>query len=203
MKLDFKQIQNLVGKSSEIISKVSSVQKVLTDRSHESKGKTKKGTVTSQTIKSSSNIPLEQRREKNPEPNIKVAVSRINSLTNPMEVATAIDSLIRQANETIQFCEEQKTIRTKIRAQSEVEISRINAMADMVRDYLTRSFDERSEIFDSYFSVLDQALKDGDNTLVAQTLQSINSLAASNPFKNLTNVNKVTEQLIAGTEWDI
>ncbi len=76
-------------------------------------------------------------------------------------------------------------------------------MADMVRDYLKRSFDERAGLFDGYFTVLDKALEKGDNTLVAQTLQSINSLAASSPFKDLADINKVAALLTEGGEWDI
>ena len=114
-----------------------------------------------------------------------------------------IGKMARQANETMRFCEEQKTIRAEIRANATVEITKINAMADMVRDYLKRSFDERAGLFDNYFSVLDKALGNGDNTLVAQTLQSINSLAASSPFKDLADIGKVSTMLAEGGEWDI
>ncbi|MDE5785282.1 MAG: hypothetical protein K2H98_01995, partial [Duncaniella sp.] len=82
-------------------------------------------------------------------------------------------------------------------------IRKIDARADMVRDYLNRSFDERAGLFDSYFSVLDKALEKGDNTLVVQTLQSINSLAVSSPFKDLADINKVTAMLENNEEWDI
>lgn len=49
----------------------------------------------------------------------------------------------------------------------------------------------------------DRALESGDNTLVAQTLQSINSLAASSPFKDLADLGKVSTMLAEGGEWDI
>ena len=114
-----------------------------------------------------------------------------------------IGEMARQANETMRFCEEQKTIRAEIRANAAVEITKINAMADMVRDYLKRSFDERAGLFDNYFSVLDKALESGDNTLAVQTLQSINSLAASSPFKDLADIGKVSTMLAEGSEWDI
>ena len=200
MKFDFKQIQGLVEKSSEIISKtqqiVSSVQKTFTTNEETNNiGIAKEKTATL-------NLPEKDEKESLVSTAIDLAVVGVG-LKSYTEVVAVIDNMMRQANETIRFCEEQKTIRTEIKAQAEVEIGKINAMANLVRDYLARSFDERADIFDSYFSVLDHALEEGDNMLVAQTLQSINSLATSSPFKDLADINKVTEQLSAGTEWDI
>ena len=200
MKFDFKQIQGLVEKSSEIISKtqqiVSSVQKTFTTNEETNNiGIAKEKTATL-------NLPEKDEKESLVSTAIDLAVVGVG-LKSSTEVVAVIDNMMRQANETIRFCEEQKTIRTEIKAQAEVEIGKINAMANLVRDYLARSFDERADIFDSYFSALDHALEEGDNMLVAQTLQSINSLATSSPFKDLADINKVTEQLSAGTEWDI
>lgn len=200
MKFDFKQIQGLVEKSSEIISKtqqiVSSVQKTFTTNEETNNiGIAKEKTATL-------GLPEKDEKESLVSTAIDLAVVGVG-LKSSTEVVAVIDNMMRQANETIRFCEEQKTIRTEIKAQAEVEIGKINAMANLVRDYLVRSFDERAGIFDSYFSVLDHALEEGDNMLVAQTLQSINSLATSSPFKDLADINKVTEQLSAGTEWDI
>lgn len=128
----------------------------------------------------------------------------VSSLYVPADVVTTICEMVKQANETMRFCEEQKTVRTEIRAKTEIQIERINAMADCVRDYLKRSFDERAGVFDQYFNALDKALENGDNTLAAQTLQSINTLAASSPFKDLADLTAVQQQLgQAGSEWDI
>lgn len=125
------------------------------------------------------------------------------ALLAPTDVVTAINNMVSQASATIRYCEEQETVRTDIRAKAAVEISKINTMAGMVRDYLNRSFDERAGLFDNYFSILDKALERGDNTLVAQTLQSINSLAASSPFKDIADMNKFSSMLIEEDEWDI
>ncbi len=141
--------------------------------------------------------------EYNESESLEFAIAGVGYLKVPGDVTAMIGEMARQANETMRFCEEQKTIRTEIRANAAVEITKINAMADMVRDYLKRSFDERARLFDNYFSVLDKALESGDNTLVAQTLQSINSLAASGPFKDLADLGKVSTMLAEGGEWDI
>lgn len=127
----------------------------------------------------------------------------VASLKVPGDVVSTISEMVKEANETMRFCEEQKTVRAEIKANAEMQITRINAMADTVRDYLNRSFDERAGIFDQYFSVLDKALESRDNTLIAQTLQSINSLATSSPFKDLADLDQVTNRLSEGGEWDI
>ncbi|MCH5216201.1 MAG: hypothetical protein J1F10_04610, partial [Muribaculaceae bacterium] len=81
--------------------------------------------------------------------------------------------------------------------------AQINAMTASIKNYLDRSFDERSKIFNNYFNVLDAAIEKGDMSLMASTLQSINNLAASSPFKDLNDLDKVTQNLSIGCEWDI
>lgn len=205
MKIDFKQIQNLASQLPDVISKgqqaISAVNAII-------------GVVKpSNNMKASDtdNIPIESlseqgievvNQENTPHEDVDL-IGLASTLNTPVAVATTIKEMVQQANETIRFCEEQETARTEIRANAAVEISKINAMADMVRDYLKRSFDERAGLFDNYFTVLDKALEKGDNTLVAQTLQSINSLAASSPFKDLADINKVSALLSDGGEWDI
>ncbi|WP_303341629.1 hypothetical protein, partial [uncultured Duncaniella sp.] len=82
--------------------------------------------------------------------------------------------------------------------------TRINAISKLLSDYLDKTFDERSELFDNYFRVLDKAIEAGDIALMSATLGSINSLAAQSPFKNLADFSTVQQQLWqSGTEWDI
>lgn len=205
MKIDLKQIQNLTSQIPDIISKgqqavgvINSIVDIVTPRN-----KINKSTDGSPSVESIDEEEIEVvSQEETSSENIDL-VSAALTLNTPVAVATTIKDMVQQANETIRYCEEQETVRTEIRARASVEISKINAMADMVRDYLKRSFDERAGLFDNYFTVLDKALEKGDNTLVAKTLQSINSLAASSPFKDLADINKVSTMLSKGGEWDI
>lgn len=205
MKIDLKQIQNLASQLPDMISKgqqaVGAVNAIMdvVKPSDNAKALAADDTL----IESVDEKVIEDVSSENDSPDYADLVSVVSTLGTPVAVATTIKDMVQQANETIRFCEEQKTVRTEIRANAAVEISKINAMADMVRDYLKRSFDERAGLFDNYFTVLDKALEKGDNTLVAQTLQSINSLAASSPFKDLADINKVSALLSDGGEWDI
>lgn len=213
MKFDFKKIQELASQVPDIISKgqqvIGTVQTVVESFS------SKDSTPTTALSAESKTLPVDNEVENilqedeameseyKESESLELAITGVGYLKVPGDVTAMIGEMARQANETMRFCEEQKTIRTEIRANAAVEITKINAMADMVRDYLKQSFDERAGLFDNYFSVLDKALENGDNTLVAQTLQSINSLAASSPFKDLADLGKVSTMLAEGGEWDI
>ena len=213
MKLDFKKIQELASQVPDIISKgqqvIGTVQTVVeTFRVKDSTSKTAllEDSKTQSEDKGEDSVLQDEEgveSEYKESEGIDLAIAGVGYLKVPGDVTAMIGKMARQANETMRFCEEQKTIRAEIRANATVEITKINAMADMVRDYLKRSFDERAGLFDNYFSVLDKALESGDNTLVAQTLQSINSLAASSPFKDLADLGKVSTMLAEGGEWDI
>lgn len=212
MKLDFKKIQELASQVPDIISKgqqvIGTVQTVVeTFRSKDTtttalsaESKTQPADKEEEDILQEDEIMESEYKESESR---ELAIAGVGYLKVPGDVTAMIGEMARQANETMRFCEEQKTIRTEIRANAAVEITKINAMADMVRDYLKRSFDERAGLFDNYFSVLDKALESGDNTLAVQTLQSINSLAASSPFKDLADIGKVSTMLADGGEWDI
>ena len=213
MKFDFKKIQELASQVPDIISKgqqvIGTVQTVVESFS------SKDSTPTTALSAESKTLPADNEEEDilqedevmeseyNESESLELAITGVGYLKVPGDVTAMIGEMARQANETMRFCEEQKTIRTEIRANAAVEITKINAMADRVRDYLKRSFDERAGLFDNYFSVLDKALESGDNTLAVQTLQSINSLAASSPFKDLADIGKVSTMLAEGGEWDI
>lgn len=83
-------------------------------------------------------------------------------------------------------------------------IAQINAMKECVQTYLEKTFDERSAIFAKQFEVVDAALLSGNNEMLASSLNSINALAASSPFKNLADITAVQKSLTSSdTECDI
>ena len=83
-------------------------------------------------------------------------------------------------------------------------IAKVNAVRDVMQTYLDKTFDERATLFAEQFKCLDMALKNGDNDQLSMILTSINTLAASSPFKNLSDINEVQKALTnSDTEWDI
>ena len=123
---------------------------------------------------------------------------------NPEQVKLALNTLKNVAEETVRYSIEQETRREEIRAMRDVAIARIQAIQQCIQTYMEKTFDERSAIFAKQFECVDAALKSGDNDMLALSLNSINSLAASSPFKNLADINQVQKSLSSSdTEWDI
>ncbi|MBQ2046787.1 MAG: hypothetical protein II260_06310 [Muribaculaceae bacterium] len=124
--------------------------------------------------------------------------------TNPEQVKLALTTLKNVAEETVRYSIEQETRREEIRAMKDIAIARIQAIQQCIQTYMEKTFDERSAIFAKQFECVDAALKSGDNDMLALSLNSINSLAASSPFKNLADINQVQKSLTSSdTEWDI
>jgi len=124
--------------------------------------------------------------------------------SNPEAVCDALVTLTEVANDTIRYVAEQETKQVEIVAKRDVAIAQINATSTLIKEYLAKTFDERSEIFAKQFECVDEALKTGNTEMLAMTLNSINSLAASSPFKNLADIGQVHQALNAGDiEWDI
>lgn len=112
----------------------------------------------------------------------------------------SFDKFISVAGEVAKFAELQETKRTQICSNAEVAIKKVEAMRDVLQEYLAKSFDERSSIFAKHFEVVDQALINGDSAMLSVGLNAINELAASSPFKALSDLNTVQQMLIADEE---
>ena len=123
--------------------------------------------------------------------------------SSPDAAAESFNNFVKVAGEVAKFSEVQKTKRTQIRANADVAIKKVEAMRDVLKDYLEKSFDERSSIFMKQFEVVDKALATGDNAMLSMGLNAINELAASSPFKELANINSVQQMLTDDSEIDI
>lgn len=125
-------------------------------------------------------------------------------LTSSADAVSALALMGTEIARAVQVCQIEETKRVEIRSRMEVEVARINAISNLLSDYLNKTFDERAELFDNYFAVLDKAIASGDGELMAATLGSINSLAAQSPFKNLADLSAVQQQLGQNDAlWDI
>ena len=126
------------------------------------------------------------------------------SLKTPSEVASTLKAFSEAATDAVKFCEVQKTKREYIRADRDVRIEQLRAQRDIVMDYLKRSFDERRYLFEQQFKVVDHALMTGNTEELALSLQSINDLAKSSPFKALADIGNVQRALTQeGSTFDI
>lgn len=127
-----------------------------------------------------------------------------NGVTSPEAAMEALNVLGAVASDTVKYVADQETRQEEIKAQKDIVIAKINATAALLKDYLDKTFDERRLIFAEQFKCVDSALNTGNNEMLAVTLQNINSLAASSPFKALSDLNEVQNALAdEGAEWDI
>lgn len=124
-------------------------------------------------------------------------------LTNPQQCLAALNEIYSVADETIRYCEEQETKREEIRAERDVAIAKIKEMGELVKVYLEKTYDERLAIFTKQFEAIDAAIDSGNVEMLAVTLNSMNALASSSPFKNLADISSVQQGLIEQSEWDI
>lgn len=117
------------------------------------------------------------------------------SFETPADITKAIDIYVNSAAEVAKFVEEQKTKREAIRAHSSMVIARINAVSDIIKAYLDKTFDERKVIFEKQFECVDRALETGNIEMLSMSLGSINHLASTSPFKALSDLTTVKTML--------
>lgn len=110
------------------------------------------------------------------------------SAKNPAEAMMALKVFAEATSETIKFVKQQEVKRTAILAERDKQIAQIEATKEILKEYLEKTFDERRSAFCKYFEVVDAALENGDNAVLSKALDSINSLASSSPFKDLSNM---------------
>lgn len=126
------------------------------------------------------------------------------SLQTPDDVAKAIDVYVNSAADVAKFVEEQKTKREAIRAHTSIAIAKINSVSDIIKTYLDKTFDERRAIFEKQFQCVDKALETGNIEMLSMSLGSINQLAATSPFKALSDITTVKNMLNSpDAEFDI
>ena len=116
-------------------------------------------------------------------------------LMTSADVLSCIKELCQSAIEAVQYCELQETEREQIRSIPDQNIEIIRSQRELIMHYLDRSFDERKMLFDRHFTIVDEAIKTGNNQLLAIELQQINELANSSPFKALSDMKSLQDTL--------
>ncbi|MBR4985829.1 MAG: hypothetical protein IKY83_08830 [Proteobacteria bacterium] len=115
---------------------------------------------------------------------------------NPEIVMEALGTLIEVASDTIKYVSEQETKQVEIRAHRDIAVAQINATTELIKQYLDKTFDERKDIFNKQFQVVDEALRTGNTEMLSYGLSAINQLAAQNPLKNLADIHQFQQALM-------
>lgn len=114
---------------------------------------------------------------------------------NPAEVIKVLSDLISMAGDVAKFTEVQKTNRKEIEAKRDVYVEKIKAQKEIMLIYLEKSFDERKSNFQKLFDVVDNAIENNNMQQLSMGLNSINTLAASSPFKDLSSIESTQQAL--------
>lgn len=123
-------------------------------------------------------------------------------VTDAAAVAAALAIVAKSANEAIKFTEAEETKREEIRAERDIALANISSMKECLMVYLDKSFDERKTNFSRLFDTVDIAIEKGDVNALSLALNSINELAASSPFKALSDMGQV-KQLLADKDIEL
>lgn len=117
--------------------------------------------------------------------------SQEGKVASPLMVLDAFKTITDMAGEVMKFTELQETKHREIEARKEENILKIKETSRMIELYLRQTHDERMKIFQGYFEVIDKALASDDTQTLALTLNAMNDLAKSSPFRNLANLGTV------------
>ena len=103
----------------------------------------------------------------------------------------ALNDIVGAAQDYLRLHEEESTKRASIETAGKVEVARIKAAEDVLRDYFERVFAERRSNFDALFGSLDSAIAKGDGEAVNAVLNSIVDIAKKSPIAELGDLSEV------------
>lgn len=129
--------------------------------------------------------------------NYELLDSVVDFVENPT-LSNVFKNIYNNTLESIKFCEEQRTERTRIKEESKQIIEQLHIQRDFLMSYLDKTFDERKCQFDHFFKALDKAVEANNPQLMAMCLNSISTLALSSPFRPLIEAQKQYAELAAG-----
>lgn len=111
------------------------------------------------------------------------------------DVFSALNQLVTAAREYTQVREIERTKRSLIAAEEQIQVGRIKAAEEVLQQYFDRVFVERSSIKEELFSRLDLAMESGDPEMVSSVVDGIVGLAKSSPLAGIEDFGKFWAEL--------
>lgn len=153
--------------------------------------------------KSSQSQNNKNQRGKSSKKGKELAKTSETALSN-FNIYTSFIDLFKEVLVVVKDCEIEETKREQIRAERDKAIARIQAQKEIIMLYLERTFDERQYQFSEYFRIVDAAIEQQDTNTLALTLERIQHLAESNPFRALADYAQIQQMLAQdGTTFDV
>ena len=125
----------------------------------------------------------------------RIFTNSLTSIKNPAQAINIVNNFLEIAGQVQCFREAQITKRFWIESERQKSLALIGFQKELILAYLENTFDERKMVFQKYFSVVDNAIETGNPKTLSMGLNSINKLARSSPFKELSNIDSVGNAL--------
>lgn len=122
-------------------------------------------------------------------------MSRQKTFWTTINPSETLQQIVSAYTDYLTIAEQEQTKRREIESREKETITKIDAMRDLLIEYLDRSFDERAKNFRALFDVVDRAIAADNNEQLALALHSITEIAKSSPFKELANLASVRAAL--------
>ena len=122
---------------------------------------------------------------------------------DPEQALNTLTNLYNRYVELEKVKEANKTERERIKANKKVALQQNEATKTALMNYLNRSFDERTMLFQKNFERIDVAIANNNMQALALMLQSVNMLAAQSPFKDLVDLAQVKQKFLSSDDVEI
>lgn len=114
---------------------------------------------------------------------------------------SSFDLLVNAWSEYKKTSEEETTKRVQINAWKEANLAKISAQRSILEQYLTATFNERSDTISALFERLDKGIESGNPDLINATLGGIIEIAKISPLRDaLKLVDAVNDSNIKNIE---
>lgn len=115
-----------------------------------------------------------------------VAISGAGS--GALIVAETLKEVLGEVADCLKTAQIEKTKRTAIRAQRDIELSKIRAQQKNLSKIINYTFSERAAVLEKQFEVLDKAVALGDSGMVKASLDATVNVISSSPFKTIQEI---------------
>ncbi|GAA3691162.1 hypothetical protein FB459_0478 [Yimella lutea] len=112
-----------------------------------------------------------------------------------VDALSALREIVHAAHDYGKIRQEESTKRAAIGAAERVQVDRIQAAENTLRQYFDRVFEERAKTGGELFVRLDQAMESGDPQMVQSVVAGIVGLAQSSPLAGLSDFGKFWAEL--------
>lgn len=120
-------------------------------------------------------------------------VNMKNSL-NPFDVFQNFHTVMEVYLNYMKVKEEEETKRVQIVEEARVEIEKIRQQAHVLNHIFEKTFDERREMLQSFFKVLDYGIQQSNPDIINYALSSICLLVKESPVKMLGNLSDLVDR---------